>query len=353
MKILLLGEYSGLHNNLKKGLLEFGYQVSIAATGDGFKQLATDIALGGSSPSVWGKVDRIITPFLKLDQLLNFDVVQFINSNPLTIFSGNAFIYKKILNNSGKSFLSACGDDPVFYQNLNKLRYHPYSALNSGELNMEAEATTAQIKNHNIVVNGVDGIIPVLYEYALGYKDNSKTCKTIPIPLFTHEIPYQDNVVKGKIAFFHGLNRPFFKGTAIISEALQRLKSKYPNDVEIDIGENMSLANYLERLKKANVVLDQCKCYSYALNALYAMSLGKVVLSGSEPEALAELNIPENECSVINITPDVDQIYQQLLTIMDKKNEIVDLGFSSRKYVEKYHESVNIAQQYVEAWNSK
>jgi DNA-binding response OmpR family regulator len=37
MKILLVGEYSRLHNSLKEGLNELGHQVTIIATGDHFK----------------------------------------------------------------------------------------------------------------------------------------------------------------------------------------------------------------------------------------------------------------------------------------------------------------------------
>jgi hypothetical protein len=37
MKVLLVGEYSRLHNSLKEGLLELGHEVSIVGHQDGFK----------------------------------------------------------------------------------------------------------------------------------------------------------------------------------------------------------------------------------------------------------------------------------------------------------------------------
>ena len=76
MKVLLLGEYSGFHNNLKIGLETLGHQVSIAASGDGFKKLKVDIDLGGTLSNNIGKFKRITYPFLKLNKLLNYDLVQ-------------------------------------------------------------------------------------------------------------------------------------------------------------------------------------------------------------------------------------------------------------------------------------
>lgn len=45
MTILLLGEYSALHKNLKEGLNELGYEALIASDGDGWKNIPRDIDL--------------------------------------------------------------------------------------------------------------------------------------------------------------------------------------------------------------------------------------------------------------------------------------------------------------------
>ena len=113
----------------------------------------------------------------------------------------------------------------------------------------------------------------------------------------------------------------------------------------------MPLNEYLELLKTSNVVLDQCKCYSYGMNALYAMAQSKIVMSGAEPEALLELNVDQIHCPIINIVPNVQSIYDQLVLILDKKNaSINEEGNKSRLYVEKYHNTINIAQKYIEIW---
>ena len=56
MKILLVGEFSGVHNNLKKGLIELGHDVILAADGDGFKSFGYDLRL---KPFVYKQNDKI------------------------------------------------------------------------------------------------------------------------------------------------------------------------------------------------------------------------------------------------------------------------------------------------------
>ena len=45
MKILLLGEYSRLHNSLKEGLVALGHDVKIVGTGDKFKMFPVDYSI--------------------------------------------------------------------------------------------------------------------------------------------------------------------------------------------------------------------------------------------------------------------------------------------------------------------
>ncbi|RBQ03561.1 glycosyltransferase [Pedobacter miscanthi] len=352
MKILLFGEYSGFHYNLKLGLEKLGHQVKIASSGDGFKRLKYDISLGNSSKGVFGKFNRILKPFTKINDFKGFDVTQFVNSNPLTVFRANKWLYKEILSFSPKNFLSVCGDDPVFLDNLYRFNYHPYSALNNLDVAQIPNINKTYLDLHNTVVENVDGIIPVLLEYAIGYRNHKKKKNTIPLPLAASEHQYRDNIVKKKIHFFHGLNRPNFKGTEVIRAAMEKLADKYPNDVRITIAGSMSQKDYLTILSETNVVLDQCKSYSYAMNTLYSMAQGKIVMSGAEPEALSELNIPFDKCPIINIRPDVNQIYQELERILDQKKDIVDQGYKSRLFVEQYHNEVDIAQQYIKTWTS-
>ena len=45
MRILLVGEYSRLHNTLKEGLQALGHTVTLVGTGDNFKNYPVDLSI--------------------------------------------------------------------------------------------------------------------------------------------------------------------------------------------------------------------------------------------------------------------------------------------------------------------
>ena len=105
MKILLLGEYSALHKNLKEGLVSLGHEVDIASSGDGWKNIPRDIDLSVKGNYITRKIKHVINLF-KLTQLVkNYDVVQLMN--PFIFYNKlipNTFFYKKLNCFYGKLF---------------------------------------------------------------------------------------------------------------------------------------------------------------------------------------------------------------------------------------------------------
>lgn len=73
MRILLVGEYSRLHNSLKEGLRELGHQVIIIGNGDGFKNYPVDY----STRAKWfqSKIGNI--PRQIIFRIAGFDLVKF------------------------------------------------------------------------------------------------------------------------------------------------------------------------------------------------------------------------------------------------------------------------------------
>lgn len=58
MKILLLGEYSRLHNSLKEGLISQGHQVITVATGDNFKKYDVDYSVHSAFFLTFGSSEK-------------------------------------------------------------------------------------------------------------------------------------------------------------------------------------------------------------------------------------------------------------------------------------------------------
>ena len=79
MRILLIGEFSGVHNNLKKGLTILGHKVTLAADGDGYRGFGYDIRLTLYKGLIWGKIKNILYFLINLRKFIGYDVIQFIN----------------------------------------------------------------------------------------------------------------------------------------------------------------------------------------------------------------------------------------------------------------------------------
>ncbi len=364
MKILILGDFSGFGINLKYGFEKNGTEVTLISNGDGWKKIAGSnlnlISYFKINNKPVNKVERIIIGLKNRNKIKKFikeknkeyDIIFLINTGMIfTTFLDYFRVtfsvkdLKKILKENGKIYLSACGDD-YFYLTKSKkiLKYFPYDSISNKIINFF-------LKKEKKVHNYVEGVIPISYDYAIGYKNSdyfreNKVLKTIPLPINTAQIQYNENKIKEKIVIFHGVSREEFKGSYYIKEAMERIKKKYGEKVEIIIKERMPLIEYEKVLEKANIIIDQCKFYGYGMNAIYSMAMGKVVLSGNELENQEELNL--KSIPVINIRPDIEDIEKKIEYLIENPNLVSKLGKESREFIEKIHATEIIAKKYLE-----
>lgn len=347
-KVLLLGEFSALHKNLKEGLRTHGVDVTTASAGDSWKGIGADVGLGPSGPGYFATLERVLYAGLRLPKLTGYDVIQFVASRPFNPIL-NTMLVRYLVRHNGTSFLLAAGCDSTYYEGVKQLRYSPCKdCLQQDQPGGCPLMVPSFQKTHREVCEMVDGIIPVMVDYAAAYRSFPNIRRTIPLPVDVHDIEYRANKVDGKIRIFHGINREGFKGTSLIRTALDIVKQHYPNDVEIIIDGKMPLSKYLDLLKTVNVVVDQCHSYSYGMNALYSMAQGKVVLTGVEPECLDELGL--SSAPAINIRPDINDIVDKIEMLLASRNKISELGQRSRIFVEEHHCAEKVAGLYLKTW---
>ncbi|BFM11825.1 glycosyltransferase [Simiduia litorea] len=354
----MLGEYSGLNNELKLALIKAGHDVTLAAACDFFKNFKTDINLGYGSTIYSYKMRQFLLPLLNLSKFSGFDVVHVINFYiiPRLPFL-NLFLIKFLKENNGLVTLSGAGDDP-FYVKYSE-RAMRYSPIPSHEL-IDRQGRPyymrkqAHLDAMHKYMNYIDAVIPIIFEFhatfcAAGYSE--KTLKPIPIPIDTKKIEFSENrVSNGKVVFFHGLNRRGFKGTFLIEKSFQELEKKYPKDVECIIDGNLPFDRYLALLSIMNVNLDQVFSYSLAMNSLYSMAQGKVVCGGAEQEStvLYDGVLPP----VYNLIPDQAQITEVLETVLERRDQLASHSEMSRAFVERYHNPEVVANLYLKSWLS-
>lgn len=357
MRILLLGEFSALHKNLKDGLVELGHDVTVASAGDGWKRISSDINLGSGKKGLSGKVENFFLLLKAIPKFKNYDIVQFIApvlfSRYLVI---NKFVTGYISSHNKKVFLVCAGAAPkispiadFFEKNFKYPQL--YKEIKRSSANMWSQ--TAEGREYNDwFLRQIDGLIPIMYEYSQGFRDIAypKIRPTIPIPINIDETQYEDNVIEERLIIFHGLNREGEKGTPIIREAMKKLQRDYPNEVECIIDGKIPLNDYMDYLKRANIIIDQAYSVSIGMNGIYSLAMGKVVIGGGEQEFLDEFEIDKSP--LIPIQPTVEDIYNQLERILKRRGDILEMGRASRRFAEQLHDYKKIAQRYVDVWQA-
>ena len=88
------------------------------------------------------------------------------------------------------------------------------------------------------------------------------------------------------------------------------------------------------------------------MSALYSMAMGKVVLSGANPMGVNDSRTPWlKECPILDTGNSVEELVQQISRLIDEKDKLQDIGLASRQYVEKFHDCVKVAKQYLNVYN--
>jgi len=378
MKILLVGEYSRLHNSLKEGLEAIGHEALIVSTGDSFKQYQTNLSVAAKTTQgsrILRLAKKAIHRLTSLDiertehglrfyrllpKLKNFDHIQLINSDALETHPWLAKkLLKKLLAQNGAMSLLVCGDEtPVIdYLLSGKLRYSiltPY--LENKALAPHFEYTLkytgkshcmlfewVKARANRIITSDLDYQIPVR---AMGY-DNV----LIPNPVNINTIEYIEAKVQDKVIIFLGINRLSYhkKGIIFFENALKIVTKKYADKVEIIVTENVPYAQYIELYNRAHIVLDQVYAFDQGYNALEAMAKGKVVFTGAETEFTRHYNLPETVA--INALPDAAAIAASLITLIENPDEITAISRRARAFIEKEHHFIDVAKKYVAAWH--
>lgn len=356
LRVLLLGEYSGVHSCLRDGLRQLSVDADVASDGDAWKGFPRDLDFASAfgPRSLFGRVIKNVKPFTYLPQVRRYDLVQFVSPMILTPQLGvNTLFVELALRNAKRSFMLAAGDDAFYYHASKSFRYRPLDDYRA--IDLAGGKTPWQkpglIRLNQRVVDRVEGILPVAYDYWVGYSNNPKCHPVIPMPVDTSRYPYGPNNIQSRIVFYHGINRPGFKGSKYILEAFDRMRTEHAADAEFIVADRVPVNEYLDVLRGVNVLVDQSLSYSYGMNAIIAMAMGRIVMSGAEPETLATYG--GSHCPVINITPDATAICERIRWIIENREAIPALGLASRKFVEDTHSHTRVAGEFLRAWMAR
>ena len=378
MKILLVGEYSRLHNSLKEGLIALGHEVTIVGCGDKFKKFPVDYSIYAkicndnkivnflfkSIRKViyidFEKIEKAIRFYLLLPKLNEYHQVQLINSDALETYPVlSRFLFKKLFQQIKNRSLLICGDetpivDFLFQKEFKYSVLTPYFEDNSLEKEFQFplkyqkrnyRKTFEWLKKNcqKIITSDLDYEIPMR---KLGFQTT-----LIPNPINTDKIAFQNVEIEDKIVIFLGINRLSYikKGIIYFEKALEIIREKYADKIEIIVTENLPYSEYILQYNKAHILLDQVFAYDQGYNALEAMAKGKVVFTGAETEFLDQYQLQEDEVC-INSLPDENEIAKKLSFLIEHSEKIKEISRNSRNFIEKEHDFKVIAEKYLNLW---
>lgn len=376
MKILLIGEYSRLHNSLKEGLQALGHQVTLVSTGDHFKKFPSDILLKRKFDTGFSKKVKVglykifgvdITSsslknqfFSNKERLRNFDVVQLINESPFAIEPKyEKEIISYLSKNNKKLFLLSCGADysSSKFAFDKKLRYSTFTPFFEGRVSEKDFAHPLKYLQpkfqqlHKFIFMEMDGILASDLDYHIPLEGQKKYLGLIPNPINTAILQQPSFRIDDKIIIFHGINRMnyFKKGNDYFEKALEKIREKYASKIEIITVESLPYSEYISAYNSAHILLDQVFSYDQGYNALEAMAKGKVVFTGAETEFLEYYNLKEDEVC-INALPDVDYLFHKLEELILNPEKLIEISKNAREFTEREHNYISVAKKYIEAW---
>ena len=359
MKILLIGEYSNVHNTLAKGLRQLGHEVCVISNGDFWKDYPRDIDVCRKEGRLGG-MRLLLKLWTLLPRMRGYDVVQLVNPMFFELKAERLFFFYSYLRRHNKRiFLGAYGMDWYWVETCTNKKPLRYSDFNFGsELRTDAEAVreqrdwlgTTKERLNKMIAQDCDGIITGLYEYHVCYNPifPEKTCY-IPFPILSSTCTIHNQL---PLKLFIGISkqRSAYKGTDIMLKAAQDILKKYPQQAELKVAEGVPFEQYQQMMDDSDVLLDQLYSYTPAMNALLAMSKGMIVVGGGEPENYEILGETELR-PIINVEPNYDSVFHELEQLVLHPERIPELKQQSIEYIKKHHDYVKVAMQYVDFWN--
>lgn len=382
MKILLIGEYSGVHTNLAKALKNKKIELTTVSDGDAYKKFPADIFIKYDRKELKNRhlnyilkfyyliliytgllgVFQILKYVENIKSLKNYDVVQVINPIALSGFGSivNLFFMKFIIKNNKKVFLCCLGDDYVWVKGSIKNKkfksmFYLMSLKNFEQYVPSFKYTHGFLykKLNFLLINESKNLIPGLYDYYHHYKDFEKCTEIHPVPIEVDNNILALKFTKYPINIFHGWqpNKEYRKGNFIFDEAVRKLLKKYPDKVVYNVVGGLPYEEYIKTFNDAHIFLDQCMSMDQGVNALVAMSKGKVVFSGLCDQLKDYYNLSENELPVVNSLPDVDYLYQKLEDFIINPNKLEIYSFNAIEFIKNKHNMEKVADMYLNVWS--
>lgn len=370
MKILLMGDASNYHRCLATGLARLGHEVTVASNGSGWMNTGRDIDLsrrpgriGGAV--LWARLNTVLASRLK-----GYDVVQLASHGFVSLRPGRmAKIFDRLRRDNGKVLVTALGTDSIFVQACNAadspLRYSEWQlpsgptewgASPGAERDIWLSDELLDFSHH--IYSHVDGVVSALYEYDVvcryAYPGLPIAYGGIPIDLSSlperKNAPARDAALRMTFAAHRG--REAEKGADVLLRAARHVAGKHPDKVVLSCPDNVPYSQFIDILRRSDIVTDQLYSFTPATTALLAMALGAVPVSGAEDEFYDFIG--ENELRpIINPDPcDFERTCAALERAVTDRRHFEQMQSQGREFVKRHNDVDLVARRFEQFWKS-
>ncbi len=364
MRILMLGDYSNLHACLAKELRKRGHEVTLVSDRGGHMKTDADIELRRSS-RLFGGMRYLYRVLATLPSWSGYDVVQLINPQFLSLKPGKLRMVYDILKKNNRSvFLTLCGNDHFFVKDCVDSDIFRFSEFRIGKEKAPLVKCDPRRESGWLIPEHasytkhlyatIDGAMSVLPEYDMSAKKHMDSEKLIftNLPIEIDSLEFTDMNMEGPVKILIGMrgNMQIQKGTARMLDLCKELEKEMPGKVEVKVVKDLSLADYLDELRKSHIVIDQLYSYSPATNALQTMALGRITASGAQQEYYDYINEDSRPIFCLSPLEDEATIKQRLSKLIEDKATMQKMAQEGRKLAEKHNDVRNIAPLFEAHW---
>lgn len=366
MKVLLIGDGSGYHATLARGLTDLGHDVTVASAGSYWMQTKRNIDLRRShnragGALLWLKLNTLYANRLKGFDIVHFNSPCFVELRPKRLRS----LLQRIKRDNGRLFLSAIGTDTLLVKNF--LSPHPaiaYSEWHNSQGPSQWSSTPQAERDAWLApeladytdefYNTIDGAVSALYEYHRVLQAERPGLPLayggIPVEIPSETPERQGNNINILFAAHRG--REAEKGADRLLPILRRLTEQSHKHVRLLTPENMPFADFCRLLERVDIVSDQLYSYTPATTALMAMARGAVAISGGEPEYYNFIG-ESGPRPIVNANPfDLQSTFFSLQNLCADISCLRQMQSQARQFVARHNEMHIVAKRFQHFWQN-
>ncbi len=379
IKVLFIGEYSGVYTELIKGLKRKGVECFTISNGDGYKKYPADILFINNvipTKNFFKRAYRNVIKRLGLHGLYNFlkrwkelkqyvkgyDIVQLVSSVPLTGFGSiaNLIMIKYVHKNNKHIFLSVLGDDYYTVKWLGNEKNNSSFFKDNKLKNIFRPSSQFTYKYcflykylNDYIVRISKSIMPGSYSYFMSYQWTNTHIGYFPFPIDESKIK-QPIILKDNepIVIFHGWQKgkDSRKGNDVFDRVIKKVVKKYGEKVEYRVVQNVPFNEYIKLYSDSHIFIDQLFGFDKGMNGLLGMAAGKVVFSGFKKNTLC--NYPNYKGELIGIEShnDEDYLFERFCELIDNPRLIEKISKNAIEFVKQNHLTDFVADLYINEW---